>query len=261
MLAVIGLKPIISREVEEISTETLDRMDKVDEEIASLAKGVVRGQKVTPPQYAPFDPQKAINDLAAGWDVNQVAKMIQRFPVRFQAIGTALIVKSQEVIKQLMEGYPIAQYETLSGAINLKPTDLKRFKFKSVLELVNDPIRVFEFMSTGALNKAQAHAVRTVYPTLSACIDAALFNETASAKATKGADWQIPYRQSYGIKKWLQKPAISQQAAVQAQKNHMNANQRKDAARNPPPPPNQAQATKNMLTSSQRAEAKAPAPT
>ena len=260
MLAVIGMKPIISREVETVSPETLDEMDKVPEEIAQLARGVVRGTKVTPPKYAPFEPQKAINDLAAGWDVQQVKDMIAKFPVRYQAIGTALVVKSQDVIKQLMQGYPIAQYQTLSGSVSLQPTDMKKFKFKSVLEMVNEPLRVFEFMSTGALTKAQAHAVRTVYPTLSACIDAALMNETVAAKAAR-ASFELPPRAEYGVKNWFQKPQISQSAAVQSQKNHAHANERKDAARQPPPPPNQSKTTGNMLTSSQRAEAKAPAQT
>ena len=48
---------------------------------------------------------------------------------------------------------------------------------------------------------------------------------------------------------------------AQAQKNHANSNQRTAAARQPPPAPNEAKAAKNMLTSSQRAEAKQPAPT
>ena len=255
MLAVIGMKPIISREVETISPETLGRMDKLLEEIATLAGNLVHGRKVTAPDYAPFDSQEAINDLAAGWDVQQVVDMIHKFPTRYQAIGTALVVKSQDVIKQLMQGYPIAQYQTLSGSVNLKPTDLKKFKFQSVLELVNEPLRVFEFMATGALTKAQAHAVRTVYPTLSAAIDAGIMNETISAKAAN-PDFELPPRSEYGVKNWLQKPQVSQQAAVQSQKNHAHSNERKDAARNPPPPPNQAQASKNLLTSSQRAEAK-----
>lgn len=263
MLAVIGMKPIISREVETISPETLDRMDKLPEEIASMAKDVVSGKRVVAPEYEKFDSQKAINDLARGWDADQVLAMVQKFPVRYQAIGTALVVKSQDVIKQLMEGYPIAQYQTLSGSINLKPTDLKKFKFKSVLETVNEPLRVFEFMSTGSLLKSQAHAVRTVFPTLSACIDAALFNETTAAKAKSPDpdDFRLPFRAEYGVKKWLQKPIASQNAIAQSHKNYLNANQRKDAARNPPPPPNQAKENQGMLTSSQRAEAKAPAPT
>ena len=259
MLAVVGMKPIISREVETISPETLDEIDKVPEEIAAMARSLVRGRKVTSPKYAAFDAQKAINDLAAGWDVKQVQDMIERFPVRWQAIGTALVVKSQDVIKQLMQGYPIAQYQTLSGSVNLKPTDLKKFKFQSVLEIINEPLRVFEFMSTGSLLKSQAHAVRTVYPTLSAAIDAALFNETAAAKAAR-PDFELPPRAEYGVKNWLQKPQISQSAAVQAQKNHAHANERSQQGRQPPPAPNEAKTAGNMLTSSQRAEAKSPAP-
>jgi hypothetical protein len=159
-----------------------------------------------------------------------------------------------------MQRYPISQYQTIAGSTNLQPTDMKKFKFKSVLEMVNEPLRVFELMSTGALLKSQAHAVRTVYPTLSACIDAALMNETVSAKAAK-ASFELPPRAEYGVKNWLQKPQISQNAAVQSQKNHAHSNERQDANKQPPPPPNQSKTTGNMLTSSQRAEAKTPAQT
>jgi hypothetical protein len=260
MLAVIGLKPIISREVEDISPETLGKMDDLPIEIAKLAKRLVRSDKKIAPEYDSFDAQLAIDDLAAGWDVQQVVDMIRKFPVRYQAIGTALVVKSQAVIKQLMEGYPIAQYQTLSGSVNLKPTDLKKFKFKSILEIIDEPLRVFEFMSTGALLKSQAHAVRTVYPTLSACIDAAIMNETISAKAANKG-FELPPRAEYGVKNWFQKSQVDASTLAQAQKNHVVANQRKESARQPPPAPNEAKAAKNMLTSSQRAEAKSPAPT
>jgi hypothetical protein len=260
MLAVIGLKPIVSREVETISPETLGKMDELPTEIAKLAKRLVHSDAKIAPEYDSFDAQLAINDLAAGWDVQQVVDMIHKFPVRYQAIGTALVVKSQEVIKQLMEGYPIAQYQTLSGSVNLKPTDFKKFKFKSILEIIDEPLRVFEFMSTGALLKSQAHAVRTVYPTLSACIDAAIMNETIAAKAAD-ASFELPPRAEYGVKNWFQKSQVSASLLGQAQKNQVVANQRKAAARQPPPAPNEAKAAQSLLTSSQRAEAKAPAPT
>lgn len=260
LLATIGLKPIISREVETISSEQLGEMAGMPDEIRKMAKQLVHGQGISVPKYQPFDSQAAINDLAKGWDVQQVIDMIKKFPSQYQATGTALVVKAQDTIKQLIQGYPIAQYQTFTGATNLKPTDLKKFKFVSVMDTVNSPLSVFRLMATGMLLKSQAHAVRTVYPTLSATVDAAIMNETISAKAASPA-FELPPRAEYGVKNWFQKPQAGAGTLAQAQKNHAVSNQRKDAARQPSPPPNQAKEATNMLTSSQRAEAKQPAPT
>ena len=129
------------------------------------------------------------------------------------------------------------------------------FKFVTVLEAIDEPLNVFKFMSSGSLLKSQAHAVRTVYPTLSAAIDAAIMNETIAAKAANKA-FELNPRAEYGVKNWFGKPQVSTATFKQAQLNHAVSNQRK--AQQKAPAEQNSKASGNMLTSSQRAEAKAP---
>lgn len=258
MLVSIGLKPIISKEVETISPAKLAEMDKIPDEIRKLSDQLVHGKDVEVPDYAEFDYRAAIKELAAGWDVQQVKDMVAKFPPQYKIVGTALIVKAQETIKQLLQGYPVAQYQTLTGSIDLLPSDVKLFKFVSILEIVDEPLNVFKFMGTGSLLKTQARAVRVVYPTLSAAIDAAIFNATISAKAANKS-FELPPRAEYGVKNWFGKSQVSSSMLQQAQKNHANANSKKMATQKPPP--ENGKIVGDMLTSTQRAEAKPSATT
>ena len=255
LLATIGLKPIISRAVETISSEKLAEMAGMPDEIRRLAKQLVRSESVSVPAYPDFDYRGAVKELAKGWDVQQVIAMIKKFPSQYAATGTALVVKAEATIKQLLQGYPVAQYQTLTGSVNLLPSDMKLFKFVTVLEAIDEPLNVFKFMSSGSLLKSQAHAVRTVYPTLSAAIDAAIMNETIAAKAANKA-FELNPRAEYGVKNWFGKPQVGTATFKQAQLNHAVSNQRK--AQKKAPAEQNSKASGNMLTSSQRAEAKAP---
>ena len=151
LLATIGLKPIISRAVETISSEKLAEMAGMPDEIRRLAKQLVRSESVSVPAYPDFDYRGAVKELAKGWDVQQVLAMIKKFPSQYAATGTALVVKAEATIKQLLQGYPVAQYQTLTGSVNLLPSDMKLFKFVTVLEAIDEPLNVFKFMSSGSL--------------------------------------------------------------------------------------------------------------
>jgi hypothetical protein len=227
MLVAIGLKPIISREVETIGRSKLKEMARIPKEIVSLARQLVNNE-LTPSFYSDFNYRKAIKELAAGWDMQQVADMIAKFPPEYQVTGSALILKAQQTIQQLLEGYPVSQYQTVTGSIDLLPSDAKLFKFVSILEIVDQPLMVFSFMSAGSLLRSQAHAIRTVYPSLSAAIDAAIMQATISAKANK-ASFELPPRAEVGVKAWMgQGPTtVAQLVAAQTAATKSKADQAK----------------------------------
>jgi hypothetical protein len=181
--------------------------------------------------------------------------MLSSFPPEYQAVASALIIKSQDVIKQLSEGLPLASYQTVAGSKTLAPTDTHVLRFACALEVVRNPLIVFQLMAGGALLKIQANAVRTIYPTLSAAIDAAILNATIAAKAEKKS-FELTPRAERGVKAWAGKGSISTAALQQSQANVQASNQRKQ---NAAPPPSGAKAG-NLLTSAEKAEAKPASP-
>jgi hypothetical protein len=251
MLVQVGIDAIISREVERITVAKLHEMSRIPSEIETLARKMVRGELRPSISLSDFNWRKAITELAAGWDVNQVVEMTKAFPPEYQVTGSALIVKAREVIAQLSEGLPLSQYQTFTGVKNLVPADQHIFKFSSVLEVVRNPMIVFDLMAAGALLKVQANAVRTVYPTLSAAIDAAIAQATVAAKADRKS-FEPPQKSQKGIRAWCGQGPVDQAQLQNAQAAVARARQKRDARTNPPP--NQPPPAQSLLTSTQKVE-------
>jgi hypothetical protein len=147
--------------------------------------------------------------------------------------------------------FPRSTYETFLGASNLVPNDLAIYAFESVLEVLDEPMRLFAFIGQGALTKRQATAYRLVYPTLSAAIDEALLEAAANEK-TKVVSYEVPPAAEVGIARWQGRPPVSPATSQQ-----LAATASKPKAPGPPVPaattPKATVQSKEALTSSQRA--------
>jgi hypothetical protein len=250
LLVEIGIDALISREVEKIGAGRLRQAAKMPDEIRTLSRKLVRGELEPSIGLRDFSWRKAVTELAAGWEVDQVVSMLKSFPPEYQAAASALVIKSVKLIKELASGLPLTRYQTLAGSKNLIPADAHIFKFASVLEVIRDPLIVFPLMAGGALLKLQANAVRETYPTISAAIDMALVQATFVAKANKKS-FELPPRVEYGVRNWMGKSPIEAGALQQSQKNVSAMNEKKA---NPAPPPSKPPV--GLLTAAQRAESK-----
>lgn len=254
LLLEVGVDAIISRAVERISPARLRSAAKLPDQIRALSRKLIKGKLEPSIPRSDLDWRKAVTELAAGWDPEQVMAMCRQFPREYQVAASALVIKSMALVKELAAGLPLQQYQTFTGAKDLIPADAHIFKFACVLEVVRDPLVVFPLMASGALLRIQANAVRETYPTISAAIDAALFQATLAAKAVKKS-FELPTRAEYGVRNWMGQAPVPQPALKQSQANVANMNARKQPA-TPPAGPKST----GMMTAGQRAEAK-PGPT
>lgn len=254
LLVEIGVDALISRKVEKIGKGRLASMAGIPREIETLSRKLVRGELEPSLALSDFDWRNDVAELAAGWDPQQVIDMCKQFPPDLQAAASALIIKAQALIKELSTGLPLAKYQTFAGDKNLMPSDSHILKFASVLEVIRNPLIVFQLMAGGFLLKIQANAVRETYPTLSAAIDAGIINATIAAKAEKKS-FELNERAERGVKAWFGKGAIPASALKQSQANVAASNERKQNAAPP-----KANKTGGLLTSAQKAEGKPGAP-
>lgn len=254
LLIEVGVDALISRKVEKIGKGRLASMAGIPREIETLSRKLVRGDLVPSLALSDFDWRKDVADLAAGWDPQQVIDMCKMFPPDLQAAASALIIKAQALIKELSTGLPLAKYQTFAGDKNLMPSDSHILKFASVLEVIRNPLIVFQLMAGGFLLKIQANAVRETYPTLSAAINAGIVNATIAAKAEKKS-FELNERAERGVKAWFGKGSIPVSALKQSQANVAASNERKQ-----PGAPPKANKTGGLLTSAQKAEGKPGAP-
>lgn len=253
LLVVVGIDALISRAVEKVGKGKLREMTRIPGEIQSLARKMVRGELEPSLDMSDFDWRKDVKELAAGWDVQQVIDMAKQFPPELQAAASALIIKSKAVIDKLSKGLPLAKYQTVAGSTDLMPADAHIFKFAVVLEVVRNPLLVISLMAGGALLKTQAAAVRVIYPTLSACIDAAIMQATIAAKSEKKS-FELTEPAEAGVKCWFGNGPVPTTALKQSQANVAASNQRKQSAVPPKSRPG------NLLTAAAKAEAKPETP-
>jgi hypothetical protein len=255
MMAAVGIKAIISRKVETISNKQLRDMDDLPERINEAVRVCVDGTSI---EYEPepYDYRQTLQDLALGWDVGQVQAMIEQFPDDFMSAGSALIVRSQEIIKAMLRDYPVTNYQTVAGSDQLTPSNTKMFRFVSVLEVVDHPECIPYLIHCGGLLQSQVKAMRAVYPTLSEFIDAALFQAITAARA-KDKSFQLPFRVEYGVKAWWGRPPISDQSLAKAQMVAKAATAKKNAQAQAEaePPSRQSAADSPDSTALGRAEA------
>lgn len=253
-LAVIGLRTIISRKTEKVRRATLDRIDGIGKEISRLARQLVNDE-MTETWYSDLNYRQMLADLSKGFELDQVHEMADQFPPEYRDVGHALSIAASQVMATLATMIPTSVYTTITGPTQLLPDDLKLWKFVSILEVLDAPLMAFPLMATGALLRSQASAVRALYPTLSAAIDAALLDATIKAKANKKS-YELPPRAEVGVKAWMGQGPVSPGALRTAQSAVKGAKD-KQAARV------QQQQQKSKLagmseTQAQRSDMKAP---
>lgn len=88
-MATVGLRPIISRDVETIGVRKLNQMHTLPERLYKDIERVVNGEE---PEYSVtyYDYRETLKDLYQDWDIEQVQKMVDQFPDDFQVAGSAL---------------------------------------------------------------------------------------------------------------------------------------------------------------------------
>ena len=232
LLVTVGLKAVISRQVERFKRSELRRAVELPKEIAGLGRKLVSGE-LQSGGTSDFHYEGMLKDLARGWDPEQVTAMMAQFPPDIGVHTTGLLVRSKQIVDALITDYPQTNYVTATGSINLVPADKRIFKFVQVLEVLCDPLSVFGLMSDGALLQTQVAAVRKIYPTLSTAIDASILEATLRAKAQSKA-FELDPNTEIGVRAWFGKGPLPPEALKQAQAAVGRTKDRKAAAQSPP---------------------------
>lgn len=241
MLAAVGMRAVISRKVERITRAQLEEMNTLPRDLTKAARALADGE-ANPIKYEKVKYRDTLKDLARGWEVEQVADMVAQFPVEYHATGQTLVVKSIQLINAMLKEYPVTSYQTVAGSDQLSPSDTRMFRFISVLEVLDQPLMVFDLMAQGAILQSQVKAMRLVYPSMSAAIDAALFDAVSRKRADKKS-FQLPTRAEYGVKAWFGKGPVSTSTLARAQATIKDSQLKQEASK---PVPDQSQDQKLM---------------
>lgn len=224
-LASIGIATIIADDMPKIGVARRDSIEAVERKIPQLAKKLVHGELDYESMLRPHSYRKLLDVLGNLPRSVDVRSWIERFKIEDQAdIGAPFAIAAQTALNDLAAVFPRQSYETLTGPQDLEPPSTQVWQFFSVLDVVNDPLRVFPLIACGGISKRQTEAVRMIFPGISLAIDDAITEATIDAKAAKKS-FRLSQIVTYGISTWQGKrivtylpPQVQQQTAPAAQR-------------------------------------------
>jgi len=203
-LAVIGMDAVISDAVEKVSAKQRRRIRKLDEEIKHRVGEMIHGRlKCDFPLPPPY--RETLSKLFdSPIKPDQVQKMIAPLP---QDVQNGFVAISSGVYKDIRDEFPRNTFKSIGGDITLDADDVEYFRWFWLYSVLNDPLRVINLMSTGALLRFQVDSVRENYPSISQCIDEAIDEAIPDARV-KDSMFVPPLEADTGIKVWRSLPII-----------------------------------------------------
>lgn len=154
------------------------------------------------PMKRPGSYRKMLDRFQAGLKTTDVQSLVEAFPPEASEMAGSFQLVAQRAFEQMKTMFPTTVVSSFTGPSNLTPDDVRVWRFFSQLEVLDDPLRVFNLIESAALLKSQVVAVREIYPTLTKLFDFALEMSMGAAKATKQS-YRMPPRTEQGLSVWF----------------------------------------------------------
>lgn len=203
-LACVGLGPIIRGDMPKIGLGRLNEMGNIPKEITRLAGKLCDGELKYQPYSHEHKYRTLLDRLTNPLKQHELDDLIGKFHIEAGDIATQFSIVVQQALADLKAIFPVSVYRTFAGPKNIEPNANVVFEFLNRLDVINDPLRVFPLIATGALLGTQRDIVQQIYPTLSGFmtkeIYAAVAKRRAEGPVTK--PWQLPPRAEIGVAKW-----------------------------------------------------------
>ena len=241
--AVLGVDPILNKEMPRIYAEDKRRVDGLELEIVELAKSICSGSnRVNWPNVGNI---KKIGDkLTIQFTENDIVELIRKLP---QDAKTPYRDQAMHQFMFLAQAFPRNSRSTLAGQMPIDPSSFDVFRFEGLYRIADDPLYALRLISGAAILKSQVDATRQLWPSISLSFDAAI-HQAIEDKKTANKNYEVPYKADIGIRAWRGIPVLiaPYQAAYLTEKEKLN-NQA---------PPTQAQLapeSKSSLSAAQQA--------
>lgn len=206
-LASLGINSLIADTLPKVGKQRLEDFAAVEKKIPRLASDLVDGRLEFTAMDRPHSYEKLLKVLGGLPKSVDVQAWINKFDLENLSIASSFAIAAQTALNDLATVFPRQSYVTLSGPQDLLPPTPQQWQFFSVLDVVNDPLRVFSLMSRGGLLPRQRDAVKLVFPGISANIDQALVDELINAKSRK-ASFQLSKLVEFGVSTWQNKRVL-----------------------------------------------------
>lgn len=216
LFCVVGVRDIVSKTAQRITKSDLGEALRLPWTITRLARAVVNDE-LTGVEFSDFNYNATLQSLSEDYKPQHVEDMVARFAPADLDLAASFIGLAGNVFTYLQTKIPTSTYATISGDTQLQPNTYAVHSFMSLLEVLDDPLRVFPLMQQGGLLKAQVQIVRELYPSFAAAVDAALTTSILNEKTAR-ASYELPPYAEMGVTRWFGNTAVTpaMQKALQA---------------------------------------------
>ena len=204
MLAVIGVSPIVSHEVEQVTPEQWERARDLEFEINKRAHELVAGQTphASDPPRAPY--MRTLRDLTTPYQPAQVEQMLESLPPEMTGLEGQFAALAQKAFFFLGSQLPRQATANSAGWTQLKPPERLFDRFLALMLVLDDPLQVFDLAASGRLLSSQVGAIRAVMPSVLDHMQLSTARELRAERARNHAS-RVPYHIDIGIQRLLGK--------------------------------------------------------
>ena len=194
----LGVGPVLSKQIGRVTADQRRTAFELPSRVAKLAAQCVQGKLTA--GYPDVPKYKALfNDLSRTMELPQIEAMIARLPDEAKLPYMTVAARQFEFLTTAL---PRPIRETLAGIVPMPPDPVALHRFAGLYRVVNNPLYLLDLMSSGSVLANQCHAVRIIFPTLSAYFDTVL-RDAVVEQVTRDASFQVPYLADSGIRDYL----------------------------------------------------------
>jgi hypothetical protein len=253
LLAVLGMRPIVTHVIEKITPEQWKRARDLQFEVNKSAHAFVMGTLLEPtPSHDRPGYMRTLRDLSTKYDPGQIEAMLTALPEDFGESSGPFLMMAQRAFSLMNSQLPRQAARSLAGSTHLPVPVRLLDRFNSLFDVLDEPTEILNLAAAGQLLRSQVTSADGIYPTLVAYMRQVLAAEIIGQRG-QSPHWQLPYHAELGAEKLLgadlTSPALRKVLQTPAPE-----------AQNPPPEGgNQgAKVPVQMMTRTQRTDANAP---
>jgi len=203
-LAVVGVTALIEDDVPKMGVGRQEEALAIPNRVVKLAREVMAedGEHKYVPMKRHGSYRAMLDRFTHGLKTTDVQGLVSAFPAESSDMAGSFQLVAQSAFQHMKTMFPMTTVTSFVGPSNITPDDVRVWRFFSQLEVLDDPLRVFNLIESAALLKSQVVAVREIYPTLSKMFDAALYEQMGLARAAKQS-YRMPPRTEQGLATWF----------------------------------------------------------
>lgn len=205
LLAVIGVRPIVSHAIEVITPAQLQRAGSLGGECYAIGKSMVAGtlDNLDINDFERIYYSQTLRDLTTPYLPEQVEAMITALPPEMDGLHAEFVQLAKKAFEYLYSQFPITLRRAVGADNNTRPPRRLISRFESLLWAVDHPLGVFNLMQNATLSTQQNGALHELFPTLCRHIETECIPDALEDARIKSPRFQMQRRTESGVKRFL----------------------------------------------------------